>query len=685
MTMFNKYDPVPIKPERDGEDDALMPPDPASSEHIRLSADLPRIQRTSPSRQFRPRYLCFLPDQHEPGKPLFETRNVSKWIEENRGHVDTEYVFVSYTRMQFRVATQEEIAKYDYPSEDIRAANSDAAKKDRETLIHWGIESARAAGKKAFWLDFECIRDDDHVARSTSASDDVYHICDVVRAAHSMIIAIGPSVSSRIAGVEQKYTATNETLWLQEWGSRLWTLPEILLCPSETRIKLYTIGSPDGPKSVAKRNFAERAWADADEVGMLVDHYEGSVHLTPLQLMGVALECFSRRKTDQWSQGDIAYALMGLLRQRPQVNKQDSGFQAFARLSLANDSNRLLERLLCMLPPRKNAPWHEIKDCWGAKLWDIDSSCQVAEVVDDQTVSLDGAYGAAIQWDSVDPPSCIEESTLGSRLKIMLLGLVPSTMLAALVLFFQKEYFLQRARDQAITILRSMALGSFVLAALLALTAPAFILKHRTKPFKEIQARFLGVEGNVDVGLVERYLLGFNHGRLVEMGGSPSQRYRDNATENPSEEPESERRFTLIDTYTMTVTRFCAERPPVAVFICGQDRGMQRALLCSYDWRSNSFHRETILRMKTTVLAKMERVEKLRLSLTSPSHEQAARRLLGSTDEEAGLGQAEDATASTMPLEYRSSLRRVDLTLVVTMLVSIAMQLSAALDFTDNI
>lgn len=83
------------------------------------------------------------------------------------------------------------------------------------------------------------------------------------------------------------------------------------------RIKLYSIGNPQNPKLIARRNFAERAWTDAEDVAKLVDHYEGSVHLSQLDLLTTALECFSRRRTNQWAQGDIAYSIMGLLRNRP--------------------------------------------------------------------------------------------------------------------------------------------------------------------------------------------------------------------------------------------------------------------------------------------------------------------------------------------------------------------------------
>lgn len=68
---------------------------------------------------------------------------------------------------------------------------------------------------------------------------------------------------------------------------------------------------------------------------------------------------------------------MGLLNKRLQANKEDTGFQAFARLSLANDSDQLLERTLCMLPPDPDAPWYEIQDAYGANLWDIKPNCEI--------------------------------------------------------------------------------------------------------------------------------------------------------------------------------------------------------------------------------------------------------------------------------------------------------------------
>jgi hypothetical protein len=90
---------------------------------------------------------------------------------------------------------------------------------------------------------------------------------------------------------------------------------------------------------------------------------------------------------------------MGLLRLRPKIDRTDSPFQAFARLSLANDSDKLLERLMCILPLQTAQPWYSVSDAFGVNIWDIYPTCQIAGVCDNDTVLVDGAFGATIHWD----------------------------------------------------------------------------------------------------------------------------------------------------------------------------------------------------------------------------------------------------------------------------------------------
>ena len=65
----------------------------------------------------------------------------------------------------------------------------------------------------------------------------------------------------------------------------------------------------------------------------------------------------------------------------------------------------------------------------------------------------------------------------------------------------------------------------------------------------------------------------------------------------------------------MTVILCLAKRPPVAFLICGHEGGMQRAVGVSYDWKTETVHRETVLRMETLVLEWMSRFSRCRFGL----------------------------------------------------------------------
>lgn len=564
-------------------------------------------------RHFGPRNLCFLKDA-PPGPLGCETRRVSDWVKEH-GHASTDFVFVSYTRKQFSVYTEEEMATWKI-SEEERAARIQLTERDRAMLLQHGIEAARAANKEAFWIDFECIRDLDNVARSTSHSDDVYRICDIIRVAHSMIIVVGPSLESQLpGGTPEIYGPPSMEKWLEQYGSRLWTLPELLLCPPEKRIKLHMAGI--GPvEEIAKRNIAARGvWRDANRVRQLIDHYESTIHLAPLELVSIALECLAWRQTDQFNPGDIAYALMGLLRRRPMVTPTDSSFEAFARLSLANVNDALLERLLCMQPIQRNAPWYEIKDAWGARLWDIEPRCQVAGIADDQTVTLDGTFGATIQWDRMDQVAFYKRPTVARTFAKIAINPVSTTLLAIGLVFL-------------------------IPAAIVTLFAPAMIWDLYRGKFWSTQALLIGIEGVPDnLGWVERDLFGLDHGRLKwSVAGSTLSQHKTSKDGECEAQPpnlspppadfengtDKERLFTLIDTYSMTATAFRAVRPPSALIVCGQEGGMQRAVLCSYDWQSATFAREAVVRVKTTVLDRMSRVDRFRFALRRRTVEKKA-------------------------------------------------------------
>lgn len=566
------------------------------------------------STSLRPRFLCFLDDSISG----YETRNVRAYLQQHGDHTDTEFIFVSYTRLQFRVATREELDNYPYDDQRIRDANIEIARKDRETLIRWGVDAARAAGKRAFWLDFECVRDADGVARSNSSSDDVYRICDVVRAAHSMIIAIGPPVEERIDLALSGVTKTafdadrNETKWLQQWGSRLWTLPEILLCPNEYRIKLFT---HDGERrAMAKRNFAERAWADAESVKALVDHFEGSAILPPLQFLEAALECFGRRKTSPYSPGDIAYSIMGLFaeQQRPPVRQSDTGFQAFARLVLLNDCG-FLERLICILPPSWDTPWYDTKDAWSAKLRDFTPKCHVLDVVSHHadTLLLNGVNVAYIRWDRLCPvPYAVTWSGKCFLLMKQILFVIHVLYFTLIFVTYKTMSSPSAGTSGSLNIAAPFTVAMFCVWIAAVLVGP-YLLINDARAAKHYAPMLFGIEGVTDAATVERYLFGFPAGRFT------TGQYA--AEGEPVSEESHARLFSLVDTKTMTITQIRSRNPPTALFICGEEKGMQRGLLCSYDWATATYHRETIVRLPAEVLEGMKQMDSVQISLTPMS------------------------------------------------------------------
>lgn len=320
---------------------------------------------------------------------------------------------------------------------------------------------------------------------------------------------------------------------------------------------------------------------------------------------------------------------MGLLRRRPKVDGSDSDFQAFARLSLANDSNLLLERLICLQPRSTFEPWHTMSDAWGAKLWDIYPTCQVSAIAEDNTVILDGAFGAAIRWKSFTPvASLVRDGWRRFFAKIFLRSSPTVLVIASVVLGLRLQY------GPAAT---AIGLILLLIALVQLLLSPYLVRVLYSGKLWFTQPWFFGFEGYLPLEQIEARIFGIHSPSQTRLTwsatGSPLSRHESVDGEcigiDPTRDPEianivrkavhapygQERVFTLVDTYTMTVTLFQAVRPPVAVVLCGSEGGMQRAVLCSYEWKKGILWKEAVLRMETTVLEKLSRVARFRIGL----------------------------------------------------------------------
>lgn len=559
---------------------------PSAALHPQLSEAMGSAFNPISERPVEPQYLCFLKATEG-----MEIRTVSQWKQET--HKEATYILVSYTSEQF------------------------GTEKEQLFLHDVGERAARAADVQAYWVGCSCLGN-----TKQEQEDNVWRISDVVRGARSLTIAVSNPDGNGDASVNN--------MALRQWGTRVWTLPEVLLIPSNSDIHVYCRNANmDAPKKFHKRNFATLGiWEDAPISRELIDHYEGNLILSPLELVTIALRCLHNRQKGSYLPGDMAYALMGLLRRRPTIVKTDSAFQAFARLSLANDNNLLLERLICILPSTPSQPWYEMEDQWGVSLWDVIPSTQVCGIADQDTVIIDGGYAAAIRWKAF---AHVADLTKDSWRRFLFRYAFRSTS----YLFIVGISLLSNgvASDSGSYI----AIGAIFLVISLSLTllSPYLIRLLYTGKLWYTQAWFFGFEGYMDISTIERHIFGAEMGHLKwSTNGSPlsvhtPNEYGECIGRDPTTVPETarkveqsinaqmgdERIFTLVDTNTLTVTLFSAVRPPVAVVLCGNEGGMQRALLCSYDWSTQTLYRESVLRMETLVLEKMQRVGRLRLGL----------------------------------------------------------------------
>ncbi|KAI4111505.1 MAG: hypothetical protein LQ345_006766 [Seirophora villosa] len=554
------YEPVPYK-------DWQYPYDARNRSENPPYKDATRRPLIGPiERVSEPAYLCLAE-----GMKIIK---VQEWRETSGTDVSLEYVMVSYTGEQF------------------------VTDNDKNSLHAIGQRAALAAGVKAYWLSCSCLGPD------TETEENVWRISDIIRGAFEVVIAVAGPVGAKQRG-------KLPVGLLHQWGDRVWTLPELLLSP-------------------------ERDIEDNNVIGQLIDYYKGSVILSPLELIATALACLGRRHTTQYLRGDLSYSLMGLLRQRPNARKDDSGFQAFARLSLANDSNMLLERLICLLPPEPYAPWYSFQDHWDASLWDIYPRTQVCGIGDDDTVILDGARAATIRWKSFKRVILRGNRTVVRQIVEIALRVVTPLLITAIALLAVGSSLGSSSYSASYK-----AAGGVFLALSLTvlLLSPWLIQKLYLGKVWNAQPWFFGVEGYMPLHEIEKKLFGADLKRL-SWSTTTSSLSRHNLLKHGNfanycegQDPTSnkeisarvqkalrstgsqEKIFTLVDTYTMTVTLFAAVKPPVALLACGEEGGMQRALLCSYDWTNNTMYRETVLRIETPAYWRMSPIRRVRLGL----------------------------------------------------------------------
>ncbi|KAH7144513.1 hypothetical protein B0J13DRAFT_595923 [Dactylonectria estremocensis] len=498
-------------------------------------------------RLLRPRYLCFL---NEP----FNGENCGTDIQNS----SLNCLFFAYSTQKFSHSSDEDLL-----------------------ALHEIAETACWAAKfPAYWIACSYMQD------PSKMEADIYQISDVLRGADSMIIAVERGDTEAM---------------LHDWGSRMWMFPEVHTRDDKLQ----------APRIVAKNQFASQVWTevDPDMSRHLIDHHLGNITLSQLELSALALRCLYSRHTTEYFQGDQAYALMGLLRLRPRVDSADTAFHAFFRLSLANDSEKLLERYICTLHLNPDQSWHGMQDAYQSTLWDMTPNWEVGGIADDDNFIIDVYWFTGPSLKRSFSQILVEWNGMFLIIVVILLALgAPS-----------------RSRNPGLIAVAVIFLLIFLY--IVCLTTELVRVNYGGK-FHETQAEMFGLEGHLNAATIERSIFGGNFSQFTwSPNSSPLSRsrvneygeregmdpYKDPVVRMKVEaakkaQPGDMRIFTLVDTYNMQLILFEAVRPPVTLMFCASEGGMQRQVGCSYEWETQTMYRETVLGLPTTSLSRMDRV-----------------------------------------------------------------------------
>ncbi|KAG2028326.1 hypothetical protein BDR03DRAFT_1028267, partial [Suillus americanus] len=243
-----------------------------------------------------------------------------------------------------------------------------------ETLIERVRNATLGQGFDAYWLDHECLFKD-----PVQKAQDLYRMSDVYRLASFTLIML-----------------TNESAW-PAWGSRVWTLPEALL----SRELRYKAGN-NTVTPISLIQIASLAYSHHDEESQIINSYGlGKDPLERLERNLQLKEAMWRRENFQGRyRAEKVYALMGFFEHRILPDAEETELQALARLFMANDNDRIADRMISMFPRDRRGinQWYTKEDEYGAKLWDIEPAAQVIGITSNGSLVLDGCRAATIRW-----------------------------------------------------------------------------------------------------------------------------------------------------------------------------------------------------------------------------------------------------------------------------------------------
>ncbi|KAH8671846.1 hypothetical protein BGZ60DRAFT_406032 [Tricladium varicosporioides] len=540
----------------------------------------------SRQRLLRPRQLIVLRD--------------NEWVLDPNPDRSLSYLFISYANLHFDTN------------------NSEAG---RRQISEMAAFATRKAGKQAYWLDYRCRAPEP----GPELDGDVYRMCDVIRGAHQVVVML---------------KADKQTL-KAEWGSRMWTLPEALLAPGDNVFFCTPTEDSFQISSMSKVEMSGSVWEDTiaeDEdtpTRLLAEHFTGLLTLSRLEILSNAIAALGDRAYKNYqshTRADIAYALMGLLHYRIEKSPTDTAFQAIARLSLANDSDRLIERMISLYPDPHDTSTSSFMqlskaDLYSTHLWDVEPLCQIVGVAgEDNTIILDGCRAMHIRWKGFPRANVkrhygfkklLAELFVRSGAWWFLFGINLTITYAP---FFT---FSNGLSSKSLVLALELLVGCFfIVGLLLSFCGPYSVRRLYGGQVLQSTPSLVGFEGVLPLSELETIIFGNCNGRLsYAPSGTPfSLSYRskdlrvgvepswilDPTPENNIETvraslPPKHHLFTLVDTGSLTVMIFSAEKPPTVALITGREGGMLRVGLCSWRFGNDCLVREAVVRMDSCV------------------------------------------------------------------------------------
>ena len=297
------------------------------------------------------------------------------------------------------------------------------------------------------------------------------------------------------------------------------------------------------------------------------------------------------------------YALMGFYEHRIMPSHLETELQGLARLSMANDNDRMAERMVSMLPRniQTTACWYADDDLYGSQIWDIEPEIQVAGVTENGAWVLDDCCAATIQWEKF--PEVSFQTT--ESWKCEFAGRLP-VILPTLVLYAMTWSQVPQSPYKWV---RTAFLG---FTALVFLFCPIATMYAISGCILSSQPWLIGVKGVLSPDKAADRVYGATLSKHSHLSYTPSGSVFSQLSEGDIheglqiqyEEAKKIQRddiYTLVDTCSGTIYYFIATRPPTVCLFTGREGGLGRFVLCSENCTANELHKETVLRMPTYI------------------------------------------------------------------------------------